>query len=106
METNKIKVNIFGNTYSIQGDAPPEYILQLSEFVNDKMEEVNKNISNANHVQIAILAALNIADEYFQLREVKSGLTSVLEKKTRSLISMLDNGLIGDVLGQVDTTQK
>jgi len=95
---NKIKVNIYGNSYTIQGDAPSEYILQLAEFVNEKMEEVGTNISSGNLVQIAILAALNIADEYFQVKDMKIGLTGALEKKTEALISMLDEGLIGDIL--------
>jgi cell division protein ZapA len=106
VETNKVKVNIFGNTYNIQGDATPEYILQLAEFVNDKMGEVNKNITNANLVQIAILTALNIADEYFQLKEMKVGISGMLEQKTRALISMLDEGLIGDIFQQIETIQK
>lgn len=102
MDSNKIKVNIYGNTYSIHGDASPEYILQLSEYVNDKMEEIGKNLSNGNMVQIAILAALNIADEYFQLREMKEEWNRDLEKKTMSLISMIDEGLIGDVYSRVE----
>lgn len=106
METNKVKVSIFGNTYNIQGEATPEYILQLAEFVNDKMEEVNKNIANANLVQVAILTALNIADEYFQLKEMKVGISGMLEQKTRALISMLDEGLIGDVFQHIETIRE
>ena len=105
MDNSKVKVNIFGNTYTIQGDASSEFILQLAEYVNDKMEDVNKNIANANLVQIAILTALNIADEYFQLKDMKIGITGVLEEKAKALISLLDEGLIGDVF-QVDTVQK
>lgn len=106
METNKVKVSIFGNTYNIQGEATPEYILQLAEFVNDKMEEVNKNIANANLVQVAILTALNIADEYFQLKDMKVGISGMLEQKTRALISMLDEGLIGDVFQHIETIRE
>ena len=106
MEVNKVKVKIFGNIYNIQGDAHPEYILQLAEYVNDKMEEVNSSISNANHVQIAILAALNIADELFQQREMKQGMSGALEQKTRALISMLDEGIIGDIFSAVHSQHK
>ncbi|MCX7679511.1 MAG: cell division protein ZapA [Spirochaetes bacterium] len=94
---NRVKVKIFGSTYNIQGDAEPEYIVKLAEYVNEKMKEVSNNLPSGNQLQIAILAALNIADEYFQLRETKSHLISDLEKKTNALIHMLDEGLIGDV---------
>lgn len=101
MEENKVKVNIYGHTYTIQGDASPEYILQIAEYVNSKMEDVNKNISNGNLVQVAILTALNIADEYFQLKDMEVGITGELEQKTRALISMLDEGLIGDIFSNI-----
>lgn len=94
---HKVKVKIFGNMYNIQGDAEPEYIVKLAEYVNEKMQEVSQNLPSGNSLQIAILAALNIADEYFQLREIKSNLISDLERKTSALIHLLDEGLIGDV---------
>jgi cell division protein ZapA len=94
---SRIKVNIYGNEYSIMGEAEPEYILKLAEYINDKMEEIGKTITSGNKAQIAILAALNIADEYFQLQEIKSDVTGEMEQKTKSLISMLDEGLTGDI---------
>jgi len=106
MTENKVKVNIFGNTYTIQGDAPADYIQQLAGFVHDKMADVARNISTGNPTQIAILAALNIADEYFQVRDMKVSLTSDIENKARALISMLDEGLIGDVFSRMHLTQR
>ncbi len=97
MENRKVKVTILGNTYNIQGDAQPEYIQQLAYYVNEKMEEVGGNLPRGNPLQVAILAALNIADEYMQMKEMKVGLTGALEQKTRALISLLDEGLIGDI---------
>jgi cell division protein ZapA len=94
---NKVKVTIYGNTYNIQGDAAPEYIQKMADYVNEKMEEVGKNLQGGNIVQIAILAALNITDEYHQYKEMRTGIAGDLEQKTRALISMLDEGLIGDV---------
>jgi len=101
---NKVKVRILGNTYSIQGDASPEYIHKLAGYVNDKMEEVSGSIADGNQAQVAILTALNIADEYFQLRELKTGLSGDLEQKTRTLISLLDEGLVGDIFANYSRT--
>ncbi|MFC1668902.1 cell division protein ZapA [Spirochaetota bacterium] len=98
METNKVKVEIFGNSYNIQGDASPEYIQKLADYVDDKMEEVSKNVSQGNLAQIAILVALNIADEYHQLKKITSGIEGVIEEKAKSLISMLDEGMIGEII--------
>ncbi len=106
VQENKVKVTIYGHTYNIQGDASPEYILQLADYVNGKMEEVGSSFSSANPVQIAILAALNIADEYFQVRDMKVHLTADLESKTKALISMLDEGLIGDVFSRAAASNR
>jgi|APHig6443718053_1056840.scaffolds.fasta_scaffold54157_2 cell division protein ZapA len=95
--SNKVRVSIYGNTYTIQGDASPEYIDSLSGYLNMKMDEVSRTMPSANTVQVAILAALNIADEYFQLKDMQSTVTTDIEKKTDMLISMLEDGIIGDI---------
>ncbi len=94
---NRVKVNIFGQTYNVQGDASSDYITELSDYINKKMEDVSTSISNNNPSQVAILVALNIADEYFQLKKMKSGMDSEIEERATTLISMLDDGLIGDI---------
>jgi cell division protein ZapA len=100
----RIKVNIYGNDYSIIGEAEPEYILKLAEYINNKMKEIGKALASGNTAQIAILTALNIADEYFQLQEMKEDGdgTGEIEQKTKALISMLDEGLIGDIFAGTD----
>lgn len=104
MESSKVKVNIFGQSYSIKGDASPDYILELADYLNKRMDEVSANISNGTTTQVAILAALNIADEYFQVKKMKFGESSVaaIEEKTNRLIAMLDEGLIGDILSRLE----
>ena len=100
----RVKVNIYGNDYSIIGEAEPEYVLKLAEYINNKMKEIGKTLASGNTAQIAILTALNIADEYFQLKEMKGDgdSTGEIEQKTKALISMLDEGLIGDIFAGTD----
>lgn len=105
MKENRVKVQILGNTYNIQGEAQEDYILQLAEYVNDKMEEVRTGLATGNQLQVAILAALNIADEYYQMKAMKAHLTSDLERKANALITMLDEGLIGDIYSRADISR-
>ena len=95
---SKVRVSIFGNTYNIQGEADPEYINSLAAYLNAKMNEVSDSMPSASAMQVAILAALNIADEYFQLRDIQSAVTNDIETRTNALISMLEEGIIGDYL--------
>jgi cell division protein ZapA len=97
MQGRHVEVDIFGNRYNIQGDASAEYIRKLARFVDGKMEDVAKTMTSANLVQIAILAAMNIADEYFQLKEIDGTITRDISQKANALISMLEDGIIGDI---------
>ena len=97
MESGKVKVTILGQSYNIKGDTSPEYIMQLADYVNQKMEEIGNSVPGGNSLQLAILASLNIADEYFQVKKISTGIEGAIEDKTRELISLLDEGLIGDI---------
>ena len=92
----KVKVNIYGGQYTIQGEADPQYINQVARYVDTKMNEVSRSMPGGNPVQVAILAALNIADEYFQLKDIENGVESDIVQRTKALISMLEEGLIGE----------
>lgn len=96
MENSKVRVNIFGSYYTVQGEASGDYIARLSSFVDSKMNEVSRSVNSANAMQIAILAALNIADEYFQLKEIEKGTDESIAKRANELISLLEKGLVGE----------
>ena len=92
-EPNSTTVEIFGREYKIKGVADSEYMHDVAKYVDDKMKEVSQGSSLPSQDRLAILAALNIADELFQQREASSVGLSSIEKKTESLISLLDDGL-------------
>lgn len=94
---NRVKVSISGQTYTIQGDADPEYIYRLADYVDGKMGEISRGMSGSNPTQVAILTALNIADEYFQLKDIEKGIDGAISQKAQALISMLEEGIIGDI---------
>lgn len=63
-----IQVEIFGQTYSVKAAGDPEYIRELAGFVDRKMREVADHAPTVDPAKIAILAALNISDEFHQFR--------------------------------------
>jgi cell division protein ZapA len=70
-------VEIFGQTYNVRGEGDPDYLLELARFVDDRMREVAAQVATVDPMKIAILAALNIADElsrYRKQREDAAGL--------------------------------
>jgi cell division protein ZapA len=72
-----VRVEIFDQAYNLRG-SDPQYILKLAEYVDSKMRAVAEATNTIDTVRLAVLAALNIADEYHLLkRNQDSGATSI-----------------------------
>ena len=64
---NSVRVEIFDQAYNLRG-SDPEYILKLADYVDSKMRAVAEQTNTIDTVRLAVLAALNIADEYHLLK--------------------------------------
>lgn len=62
-----IRVVIYDQEYRMRGGLDAQYIRKLAAFVDEKMRSVASRTQNADSLRTAILAAMNIADEYHQL---------------------------------------
>jgi cell division protein ZapA len=86
-------VNIYGTEYPIKGDMDTDYIEAVAKYVDSKMREIDKSGNLKSALRVAILAALNIADELFKERTTKEQMLAELEIRTKSLAAVLDEGL-------------
>jgi cell division protein ZapA len=93
LEKNATTVEIFGREYKIRGVADEQYMRTVAGYVDKKMREVSSGPSLPSHDRLAILAALNIADELFQERKQASDVQTGIEQKANKLISILDQNL-------------
>ena len=85
-----IEVDIYGSPYIVKGDADPEYVRQLARFVDEKMRSVaRKGPATANTQKVAVLAALNIADELYKLRRREGEVERMVRDKTGDLFDLL-----------------
>ncbi len=91
MDKNTVKVHIYGSEYVIKGDADPEHIRAIAEFVDRKMREINQSGSIKSTLKVAILAALNVADEYFRTREDQRRQLESYESQALKLIELVKN---------------
>lgn len=87
---NSVEVYILGQRYTIKGDAPEEHIRKLAAYVDSKLKEVHNASPNITPVKASILAALNIADELFKLRNEQDEMTKYIEEKTQRLTALFD----------------
>jgi|ERR1041385_8404202 cell division protein ZapA len=92
-ETNSsVRVEIFDQAYNLRG-TDPEYILKLAEYVDGKMRAVAEQTHTVDSARLAVLAALNIADEYHLLKRNQDGGATESSKRARQLIGALDDVL-------------
>jgi len=71
MSDKIVEMEIYGNIIkvNIADSISEDYIHELANFVEQKMVEVGKFMSNANAIKVALIALLNIADENLQLKK-------------------------------------
>lgn len=67
--TQEIYVEIYGQSYRIHGDLDPAYVTQLARVVDTKMRALSRQTDTLDTRRLAVLAALNLADELHQLKE-------------------------------------
>jgi len=86
-----VRVEIFDQGYNLRG-SDPEYILKLAEYVDAKMRAVAEHTQTVDTARVAVLAALNIADEY-HLTKGKSEPVPDLRQRANHLSHALDEVL-------------
>ena len=93
-------VEVAGQKLTLRTDAGEEYLHALAAFVNDKIAEVKTSTRTFSTHALAILAALNIADELFQARDRARKETDELKKRVREKAQR-----IGELLDKVPDGQ-
>jgi len=86
-------VEIFGQTYNVRGEGDPEYLTELARFVDSRMREVAAEVATIDPVKIAILAALNIADEFSRYRKQRENAVGAWIEKTEELSERLSKAV-------------
>lgn len=87
-----VRVEIFDQAYNLRG-SDPEYILKLAEYVDTKMRAVAEATNTIDTVRLAVLAALNIADEYHLLKKRQEVGATDYQKRAHLLADALDEVL-------------
>jgi len=86
-----VRVEIFDQVYNLRG-SDADYIIRLAEYVDMKMRAVSEQTATVDSVRLAVLAALNIADEYHLLKK-KIDAPPTTAPETRRRTSKLQNAL-------------
>ncbi len=89
---NSVRVEIFDQAYNLRG-TDPDYIFKLAEYVDMKMRAVAEQTQTVDSLRLAVLAALNIADEYHVLKRKYDAVARDFNQRTHTLQGALDEVL-------------
>lgn len=85
-----IAVTIAGQSYTIKSDAEESYVQSLAALVDDKMREVQRSARWVSPHAVAVLAALQIADELRREQSGRAELRRKIREKSRTLLQYLE----------------
>jgi cell division protein ZapA len=88
---NSHKITILGQELSVLSDSEDEQVANVVQFVNEKMEEVLRSGNGLKTLNVAILAALNISEEFLKLQGVNRDLCDQLESRSEKLIQLIED---------------
>jgi cell division protein ZapA len=86
-----ITVKIFGNDYTIKSEEDSDKLYQIAEYVNKKVNEINENAEGLSEKKKAILVALDIANDYFQLMKEKDDLITNIRQRSKALLNNINS---------------
>ncbi len=93
-ESRVIPVEIQGQRYPIRSTLEPEYVTRLASYVDEKMRIAGESTPTGDSLRLAVLAALNIADELFRCRELTRARDGELAERAEELERLLDRVLM------------
>ena len=82
-------VKIYHQTYQVRSGDDPEYIKRLAQYVDETMTEVFESTSSVDSIKVAVLAALNIADDYYRAQETLERRENEIKQRAQDLSERL-----------------
>jgi cell division protein ZapA len=85
-----IQVDIHGQRYGVRSDLDPQYIAELASFLDDRMRAAAREVAGADPLRIAVIAALNLADELHRARADTAGVEHRWHARAAEIERILD----------------
>lgn len=88
-----MKIEIFDQTYNVQAEGDEAYLRELAAFVDQKMRTVADATRQVDSMRVAVLSALNIADELFTLRKHQHELEGPFRQRIEKCVNLVEKAL-------------
>jgi len=89
-----VTVEIHGQRYPIRSALDPEYVSRIAHYVDEKMRAAAETTPTGDSLRLAVLAALNVADELFRCRAANKERSGELAERAGELERLIDRLLM------------
>jgi cell division protein ZapA len=93
-EGRVVPVEIAGQRYPIRSSLDPEYVARLAMYVDEKMRAAADTSPSGDSMRLAVIAALNVADELFRCRDASRARSGELAERAQELERLVDRVLL------------
>src|SRR4030066_2404014 len=90
-----VEIKVFGQTYTVKTDTEEDHIQKVAQYVNEKMDEVVRKTRSVSTLNVAILTALNIADDLLKEKEQRKAFLREVEVKSKDLVEKINVRMAG-----------
>ena len=87
----RYEIKVLGQELAVLSDAEDEQVAKVVRFVNEKMEDIVRSSDELRILDVAILAALNITEDFLKLKGVNQDLCERLTHRSEKLIQLIEN---------------
>ena len=91
-----VTVEIMGQRFLIRSSLDVEYINRLASYVDHKIQAATEHSTGGDTVRITVLAAMNIADEYFRSRDTETSIELAVKTRAGEIERLVDVALAGN----------
>jgi cell division protein ZapA len=93
MKTRVVNVEIHGQRYAIRSELDAQYVSELAGYVDEKMRLAARELASSDPLRVAVIAALNLADELFRARTDATGAEDRLLSRAADIERIVDSVL-------------
>jgi cell division protein ZapA len=94
-DSGVVHVDIFGQRYAVRSGLDPSYVGEIAAYLDEKMHAASRELSSTEPLRIAVIAALNLADEIFRARAESEGTDGQLRARAERIERLVDAALVG-----------
>jgi cell division protein ZapA (FtsZ GTPase activity inhibitor) len=92
MTEGRADVEILGQRLSVRGRGTPEYIMELADYLNERVQTVREQARVFDPLRLSLLAGLHVVDELYRCRETDAELLTRVDRLAERLGAVLDGG--------------